>query len=330
VYLGLTILLTRLSAPPPLADLDEHTHLSIVAFFLTVLHSDRYSVTERHISGAGIPPTVDFSYWWVNLTQWNDTARHFLYPPDEYRELMLSRPMDLFGEVTDKDGELAANMWFSLRFFLENSTARWFYRGNDDSAINFNALEGFLARLESAYNPLKEFVFLGNCIHNEQWTWPQGGSGYLLSRAAVQAFAPRGRDFMRVLKKPEDMAFDAFFESIGRNISSITSPAFCGHSFGVETLDRIHRKAWALLEPCPDTIPSQFCTPFLAPLRDIVFYHEWNKSHASSIANLEAIASADSSVLWYMDGQCPHVCRGGSDKSGLGGRPISGGGHPPR
>jgi hypothetical protein len=328
VYTVLTILLTRLSAPLPSSDLHEHTHLSIVAFFLTVLNSHRYNVTEKHITKASIPPAVDFSHWWVNLTQWNDTDRHLLYPPDEYRELMLSRPLDLFGEVTDKDADLAVNLWFSLRFFLQNTTARWFYRGNDDSVINFNAIERFLVELESAHHPLKDFVFLGNCIRNEYWTWPQGGSGYLLSRAAAQALEPLGRDFLGHLKKPEDITFETFFEAIGRNVSSVTSAAFCGHSFGWEALDRIRRRAWTSFDPCPDfgAIPSGFCAPFLSPLRDIVFYHEWNGSAAASIANLEAIAAADPSVLWYMDGKWPHVCR----SVGLRGTAIGGGRHPAR
>jgi hypothetical protein len=282
-----------------------------VAFFLSIFQSERYAHIEHHIHEATIPSYIDFSYWWVNYTRYNDTESHFLFPPEEYRELMLVRPLDMFGEVTDKDGELAANLWFSMRFFLQNTSARWFYRGNDDSIINFDAIGPFLTRLESAYDPFREFVFLGNCIHNEFWTFPQGGSGYLISRAGVKQLEPMRRQFMYTLKKPEDIAFEAFFESLGVNMTMITSPNFCGHSFGEDSLDKIRRRAWAEFGECPmiEGLSGQFCKPFLAPVRNIVFYHEWNRSLGEALENAKAVARADESVLWYMDGKWPHVCR---------------------
>jgi hypothetical protein len=254
---------------------------SLVAFFLTEFQSERHNWTENFMKRSVIPPALLFERWWVNWTRENDSRRHLLFPPDEFRELQTipqSRPRNA---TLMKDRDLAAKFFFSLRFFLQNTSGRWFYRATDDSLINFARLGPFLSQLELEHNPLTEFVFLSNCVADRRGSFPQGGSGYLISRSGAQVLEPLARRFMRTLVGPEDVSFRWFLNSLNESIASTASPFFCGHGFGLHSVVWIWRDEWWQL---PDCNRSQVwnqsirgCPPFLSRVRDIVFYHEFRR-----------------------------------------------------
>jgi hypothetical protein len=284
--------------------------ISFAAFFLTDFQSARYRKTEHWISNATLATNVNFQHWWVNWTHHNDTERHLLFPPDEFREIQSLRPLTDSTSLP-RDADLAAKFFFSLRFFLQNTTGRWFYRGTDDSLINFARLGPFLAELEKRYNPFTEFVFLANCISDQPYTFPQGGSGYLISRSAAELLEPLSRLFLRTLTAAEDMAFQGFLESLNVSMLSTVSPFFSGLSFGEQNLGWIRRGEWEQFPNCP---PQETRTPnawglFLSPIRDIVFYHEWQGEFDKTQDNAKAVFAADPRIMWYTNAPSPHVCK---------------------
>jgi hypothetical protein len=210
-----------------------------------------------------------------------------------------------------KDPDLAGKFFFSLRFFLENTTARWFYRATDDTIINFAKLGRFLSGVEMEHDPLTELVFLGNCVSNGRLSFPQGGSGYLISRRGAEILAPLTRTFVSAMWVPEDIAFEPFLQSLNVTMPSVTSPFFCGHTFGRENLLRIQRGQWWRFPKCPPQQgrSARFCQPFLSPIREIVFFHEWGGEFVEGPQNARIVFAADSRLMWYIVVRDQKICR---------------------
>jgi hypothetical protein len=277
------------------------SHLSLTAFFLTDYQSPRIPTVQRHINNAVLHPSLHFEYYFVNYTRENVSALHSLYPPDKYREMM-----KLTLRKEHRSADLLAKFFFSIGFFLENSTSRWFFRGIDDTVVNFGRLPVYLSQLEHRFDPEKDFVFKAQCVPCYPY-FPQGGSGYLLSRAAARIMWPYGEYFMRTMVKPEDIAFGKFVGYFGQKMFDTTDEAFSGHYFGDENVAIVEKGLYGSLPRCPD--PGGFkkvgCRPYVAPVRDIVFYHEWHGGGFLAFNRSRSIFSADPIFGWWTPWNSP-------------------------
>jgi hypothetical protein len=280
---------------------------SLAAFFVTHYQSLRVKRLHEYLQSGSLPSDVRFDYWFVNWTTSNDTRAHNLFPPDKWRDMIRRHPQ---GRHTMHD--LTAKHLFSMQFFLENTTSRWFFRGTDDTFVNFRALGPFLFDLENRCIPLREFVFLANCVRWGTFMYPQGGSGYFMSRRAVEILSPLGEELQEWTKGQEDMDLGTFLRTrLKFHPASMTTGAIIGHSFEGDNLPKIKQGSWNELPPCPltETRSARFCRPFLAPLRDIVFYHDWPPRFLESFANAAAVFDAPPNIGWYIDSLFPVVCK---------------------
>jgi hypothetical protein len=233
----------------------------------------------------------------------NVSANHSLFPPNEYREMM---------GKGGKSADLGAKFFFSMGFFLQNSTARWLFRGTDDTVINFERLPEYIFSLEERFDPEKDFVFRGNCVHFV-WDFPQGGSGYLLSRAAVRTMEPHGRRFIRTMKWTEDMTFKSFLKTFGVKMFDVTDEAFCGHYFGDKIMANVVARRYDSFKPCPDPakIEKTECRPYVSPVNRIVFYHEWAGRGLLGFAHGRSLFSSAPILGWWTPKSqtAPKMCR---------------------
>ena len=172
---------------------------SLATFIIALFRSPRIQRVFDHIRAGAIPRDVRFDYWFVDWTTRNNTLKHNLYPPDSWRA-MLRRGAPNATRMHD----LVVKFAFGMRFFLESTSSRWFFRGTDDTIINFRALGPFMTDLEQRHNPLTEFVFLANCVRLGERMFPQGGSGYFISRRAVEVLAPLSERILRSTVDCED------------------------------------------------------------------------------------------------------------------------------
>jgi hypothetical protein len=269
---------------------------SLTAFFLTDYHSSRIPILHDYIRNRTLPSSVRFEYYFVNYTQESVPEDHFLYPPDKYRLLM---PPCRHTRVRHYD--LAVKFFFALNFFLQNSTARWFFRGTDDTFINFEALPEYFQGLEQQFKPETEFVFRANCVTNG-YQFPQGGSGYLLSRAAARMVEPHCETFMSELRVSEDMSFRAFLAKFGVSMFNVTDEAFSGHHFDDNDNQRLKDRQYHLLDPCPDVgkLARDDCSPFLSPVRQIVFYHEIERTFEQALINVKLVPLVHPALRWWI------------------------------
>jgi hypothetical protein len=307
---GLTLIkgrtVTGFSSGPSVGRAKIAKSSSFAAFFLTDHQSPRIDSLRPYLVESRLPPTLRFDYFFVNYTQTDDSVLRSLYPPDEYRSMMNVT------SATHKSRDLGAKFFFAIRYFLESTDARWFFRGIDDTFINFMALPGYVERLEERFDPRRDFVFRGNCV-TEAFEFPQGGSGYVISRAAARVMAPHGRRFLRDMHRADDLNFRFFLAQFGVNMTDITDEAFCGHYFGDENIQRMRKREYSSFDLCPTvaTIKRNECRPFVSPVRDIVFYHEWNGRENETIENSKHLFSSDPVLQWWMpsDSTVPRMCR---------------------
>jgi hypothetical protein len=230
-----------------------------------------------------------------------------LFPPQKWRDMIDRHPSH-----DQKMHDLVARYAFSMQFFLENTTSRWFFRCTDDVIVNFRALRSFLQGLEARHNPLRDFVFLANCVRWGDFLYPQGGSGYFMSRHAVEILAPLAEELMESTRGFEDMDLGTFLHKrLNFSLAALTTGAMIGHSFPDDNLPKIKQGRWNELPQCPltKTRSAQFCRPFLAPLRDIVFYHDWPAVFPESFANAAAVFNAPPNIGWFVDSLMPVACR---------------------
>jgi hypothetical protein len=238
----------------------------------------------------------------------NDTSKRNLYPPDYWR-VMLRRGAANATRMHD----LVVKFAFSMQFFLESTSSRWFFRGTDDTIINFRALGPFMTDLEQRYDPQTDFVFLANCVRLGERLFPQGGSGYFMSRRAVEVMAPLGEQILRSIIDCEDYDLGRFMlNRMNFSLADMTSGALIGHSFNIKRdMPRIRSGKWDEFPPCPPMAKrsAKFCRPFFARMRDIVFYHEWRPDFPACYEKAEKVFNAPPNIYWYVEAMWPVVCR---------------------
>jgi hypothetical protein len=291
--------------------------ISVFAIFMTDFNSSRIPDLRRYLAQSKIPSEILFEYWFVNYTRENVTALHSVYPPDDYRVAMkLSWRFRRFR----KDLDLASKFFFGLRFYEEISSAHWFYRATDDTLIRFHNLLPFMRSLEKRYDPVTEAVVIGNCIDIKRFSYLQGGSGILFSRFAALKLVNGRDEFLKKLNRPEDVFLVSSFEKFGISLYQATSEYFIGHDILAAHRSLLWNGSLNRLPNCPD--PSKIwvrsCRPFVAPLKDIVFWHQEgrNKTLEHTIDFANVALSQPRTIMWWLDRGRPTLCRGEAQPRG--------------
>jgi hypothetical protein len=263
-----------------------------------------------YLTQSNIPHSVKFDFWLINFTTYNDTEQHFLYPPDFYRRTMLLNPRR---KRFRRDLDLSAKFFFSLRFFLENTSSSWFYRATDDTIVNFDNLGPFMRYLERKWNPLNDSVVVGNCIDLKRHGYLQGGVGILFSRVAASRIVGYHQQFMSQLNRPEDVYFTRILNATGVTLYEATSEFFIGHDIYTD-----HRQMFwnntleTLLPRCPGIgqIWGRNCRKFVAPVADLVFWHQegGNRTLDQTIMFAKWVFRQPRSINWWINRGRPWLC----------------------
>jgi hypothetical protein len=292
------------------ASLNTTRRPSLFAIFMTDLNSSRVPDLLQYLSESAIPREMDFEYWVVNYTKTNITSLHSVYPPDEFRRLfrLNRRPKRL-----RKDLDLSSKFFFGLRFFLENSSAQWFYRATDDTIINFPNLLPFMRHIDARWNPLRQPVVIGSCIDARRFSYLQGGSGLVISRFAAAQMIGHRDSFVAALNKPEDVYFTKLLDALNVSLKKATSEFFIGHDIFSKHRGLIWNRTLHLLPRCPAiaSIWRRKCRSFVAPLADLVFWHQegYNRTLGPTIGFARMVFGLPRNILWWSKRGRPHLCR---------------------
>jgi hypothetical protein len=263
-------------------------------------------------------------YYYVNYAAVENPEQHLLWPPQKYRDLVD------WNTTREKNQNLAAELLFCMDYFLEHSEALWFYRCADDAFLAVKNLVEYLDRLNMKYDARKEPVVFGNCLYvksiwlmhygitNETWAYLQGGAGYLLSRAAVEAarkcLTP---GWVRTIRRPEDYDVSiGIFEALPFTARQATTPYFLGTSILNDHLELVKNGEIEKLPRCPGlsdvskTYPQ--CREFVSPVKWIVAFHfDGRESNLSrKIDLMEMFLAQPVNVMWRMRYKDAELCYG--------------------
>jgi hypothetical protein len=288
------------------------TRISVTAVFLTDRGGTRIPHLYEYIK-ASYPPS-GFRYYFINWTDTNQTDPPVLVPPARYRELVdFGATSNMTWEDGIKSPNLWANFFFCLNYFLESTSARWFYRGTDDTILNFRLLPLYITDLERHYDPLRQFLVQGNCIIVpwSQFAYPQGGAGYLFSRFACEQIAPMARYVLSHGHGAEDNYMGEFLNELNFTGVMVTSDKFFGYTIHEEQREILMTRDYDKLPVCP-RMPNggpDGCRRFMSPTQNLVFFHqalpfdEYYRSLASHVF------TTPPSIKWWMVYHEPELCR---------------------
>jgi hypothetical protein len=267
---------------------------------------ERGFALDRVYQERGFPPDVNVNYTFVGLLPTNTTRPPNIAMPDNYLQWSDYPNGEHQWPIRE-----TAKIFFIFHYALENTTARWIYRAFDDIMVNWRLLGDYLRALESKYDPRRDVVIRGDCIVNGP-AYSQGGSGMLLSRRAVEEFAPMGNYTIWEVGRTcdhDDKKFGALMYHLGINAGAHASSAFVGYNFRDEW--RFSEGNWTGLPLCPNvtTLSQDGCKKFVAPLSQIVFFH-MSPFSLTSVRKAQMIWRAPQWVRFFRPwGYIPELCR---------------------
>jgi hypothetical protein len=173
-----------------------------------------------------------------------------------------------------KCAHFLAKFFFVREFFLQSTTAPWFWRATEDVLINFPLLPGFIRSLNRRCDALGNEVYMGNCISLGRPYVPfmQGGSGYLMSHRAVGRDAPFSRYFV-LHSRNEDDPYVGWFvlTMLTVTASETTSHRFIGYKLTINETNALLNKDFSKFPPCPNQRrfwnEPDGCSWFVKPIR---------------------------------------------------------------
>lgn len=271
-----------------------------------------YRMQENHTNG--------IFYYFVNYTDTNSS--HTLIPPHEYTVLRDETIMRTFKQVNETEikrvgasriiksiamnTELVLKLIFAMKYFLYETNHLWLWRGSDDAVVHMENLQKYRKILANQYRR-DEAVILGNCIdklgwYNERNTYLQGGSGMLMSRAAVTMLLPRFYKYLNNLKDPDDIIFGLIMDELNWNWEEATSMYFIGHPL------KMRRKRRNCSEV---SFGDTRCKRDFGRIGDLVFFHEqYVGARATEMQQrrLDTVLRSSPNVRWYMNKDSVEVC----------------------
>jgi hypothetical protein len=218
-----------------------------------------------------------------------------------------------------KHFELGALCFFTMRFFLQNTTAQWFYRATDDIIVNFALFPIWLRSIASRYRPLCDRAIIGNCLHGDDHGggFLQGGSGFMISRGSLPILLEiQPVFFARLANNSAPIAEDVLLprlmvEAANLTFFEATSPYITGNRIhypheAILLSGNIHR-----LPACPalSDIPTEGCRPHLTSVKDIVVFHNDGGYSPDRIAAIwNRLQSMPNNLMFWIKGMWPQLC----------------------
>jgi hypothetical protein len=232
--------------------------------------SGRAFELHRYWQRLNLPPGLIFNYTFINLMQENTTDRPNIETPENYMN---------WREYPHKEGKwtipATVAFFWAFKWAIQYTTARWIFIGDDDILINFKLLLPFMRELDRKYDPINEVAVRGDCIINGP-VYPQGGSGVVLSRRAVECLSFYGNySLWGFWLGGKDLRLGRVMNEIFLGTSWYTSTAFMGHMLLPDYFRRLQKANFTVLAKCPEpeTLPQSGCRRFVSSLRQIVFFH---------------------------------------------------------
>jgi hypothetical protein len=133
----------------------------------------------------------------------------------------------------------------------------------------------------------------------------QGGTGWLISRAAVRNFLQIAPAWFEATNSAEDAYFTVAMERIALSVRNSTSPYFLGQYCHPDDLELMEKFNFSKLVKCPS--PGRIVCRDCKSFRKIVFFHRLSMLRLRMPPN--PMSRYPENLGWYMCGEFPHLCK---------------------
>jgi hypothetical protein len=240
-------------------------------FFLNCApFSSRGFELHRYLRELRLPLGIVFNYTFVGLCEKNTTDPPNIDMPDNYLNWKSYPRKERLWTIR----ATAADFWI-FEYVITETTARWVFISDDDILINFDLLPDFMSELDRKHDPIRDVVVRGDCIVNGP-VYPQGGGGFVISRRAVERLVPFGNyAIWGFWQACQDVRIGQVMNQVFSGTSWYTSTAFLGCQLNELDFESAQNRHFTGLPTCPNAMQfsQKHCRRFVAPVRQLVFFH---------------------------------------------------------
>ena len=227
--------------------------------------------------------------------------------PDEEYQKYIDR---VKGTFRAKSRDIMIKRVYSVHYLVENTDADWVISLTDDALVNVYKLEEMINEFKQKGNPRTTPLVFGNCIDVTDYSFLQGGAGWIISRKAAEMIYSLRDWVIDEQWCPDDVRFGQVIRRIGLRLCDTATGRFLGHQFyfGINMVDLI-KKNYSAVPQCEAINPQMTCGKQYHRLKDLVVYHTiWNDTELL-LAGESLFEYTPSNIYWYQNFMFPGVCR---------------------
>jgi hypothetical protein len=194
---------------------------------------------------------------------------------------------------------------FCLHYAFYQTGAHWIIRLADDTLVNFASLGKMISSLNSQHNPLREAVFKAHCLDvylnapkYGYFSFPQGGSGFVVSRYACKLALDDHISILRHVISWDDYSIGYYLHKRGFPSFEMGNGYFIGRIPEHSSIDKL---LTGNMTTCQNVRAyARHCGKHISPLRDLVIFHLNPFRGMKYLMSLgERLFHADSRVFWW-------------------------------
>lgn len=194
--------------------------------------------------------------------------------PNRLKEY-LERDRNISKRWSVRGFEIANRFFYFLHYFDSHKEYDWIYRGTDDAFINYKLIPNLQDELTNF--SINSPVILGNCLkisETSSFSIIQGGSGWIMNRAAVNVFLKEEENHLRNFAHADDFEVLSLIQKCNLSLKDVSSNRFIGrypiYNQSLSLAEGIIPK----IQKCPKELPDQCgCAKLLFPIKDLIFLH---------------------------------------------------------
>ena len=229
------------------------------------------------------------------------------HPPlPEYVELCTNK---LLGKtLRDLDKDRAAKRLTGAYYFLKENYS-WYWSATDDIVVDIDNLDKLVSYLDNKYDTNRDLVFEGHCFSKPKYSYLQGGTGFIMSRAACKKFLEYGKEWITEMDNLDDISFQKITKLFNLHDNQTLNPFMYGHNFQQNMKKGFYNKSH--IDKCPTTLRKHSCGNMLVPLTYITCLH--SSSQYDSYLIMQSIIDANfhqNDLYFYYNSIYIMICRG--------------------
>ncbi|EAY19675.1 hypothetical protein TVAG_432710 [Trichomonas vaginalis G3] len=193
----------------------------------------------------------------------------------------------------------------AMQDFYYNTTLPWFLRTADDVFISIDNLYKLIYDLEQLYDPKNEIVVKGHTINlTDIDFFIHGGSGWLLSRAAVKEllFNEKYLPFSMTISIADDILINKYWKRLGVTYNSSYSDKFAGNEIVQHQKNIMPKLDFKTLSTCPNQ--EDLIDP-----RNIAVWHSADNELAVILHGDRFIKAAPPEIRAYFNETRMYFCK---------------------